>query len=116
MAQKLKSAGCHLLCYIATTYAQKSEQKVLDELSKYTAQYPNTFEGVFFDEMKTEEAKYYASLTRQVHQRGLPLVIANPGGAVPDTYFSALPGNNRGTKVDQQQQQRCEEAEGEEQR
>jgi hypothetical protein len=129
MAQRLKAAGCRLLCYIATTYAKKPEPKVLEELSAYSLQYPKAFEGVFFDEMRSKvaalplylfvfsshldlfslfpffsssnfflfssemhDARYYSSLTRQVHQGGFPIVVANPGGQVPESFFKYMPG------------------------
>jgi hypothetical protein len=88
---RLQGAGCMTLAYVTTSYGKRSETDVKKDVDRWPQLYPK-IQGVFFDEMRNEDAApaaaYQASLNTYAHDKGCWPTVANPGTDVPERYFA----------------------------
>lgn len=95
---KLHGANVKVLGYVATDYpyttghgtvSEAQAQAVIDTWLSFYA-----IDGIFFDEMSYASPidpnvqAYYLALMNYGHSKGLYPIIANPGTAVPESYYS----------------------------
>lgn len=89
---RLRGAGCVVLGYVTTSYAQRPEADVRADVDRWRAMYPGV-QGVFFDEMTYADTdagvKYQAALSRYAHDVGYWPTVANPGADTPGRYFAS---------------------------
>ena len=86
----LRSAGINVLGYVYTSYAARSPNSVMADVTAYKAWY--AVNGIFLDEMSNVVAheSYYSALTNYAHSLGLSTVVGNPGAAVPASFFGTV--------------------------
>jgi hypothetical protein len=87
---QLKSAGITVIGYVYTSYAQRSNTVIKDEINKYKSWY--AVNGIFFDEMSITSGKesYYSNLNSYVKSSGMSLTIGNPGADTKSTYIGTV--------------------------
>ncbi|OYW22395.1 MAG: hypothetical protein B7Z55_04655 [Planctomycetales bacterium 12-60-4] len=89
---RLQGAGCVVLGYVSTSYAQRPMSTVITEIDRWLSLYPRT-QGIFFDEMIYEDtpagAEYQSRLNQYAASRGCWPTVANPGAETPGRYFAA---------------------------
>jgi len=79
--EKAQKAGADVLGYVSTSYAKRAQRAVEDDMRKWYALYHT--DGVFLDEMATDDSTYYETVTGYAHAHSLWLVMGNPGTNVP---------------------------------
>jgi hypothetical protein len=88
---RLAGAGCVVLGYVTTGYAERPERDVRADVARWAELYPRV-QGIFFDEMVYEDtdagAAYQAALNRAAHDAGWWPTVANPGAETPGRYFA----------------------------
>jgi hypothetical protein len=90
--KKLKSAGVKVLGYVTTNYGVKQIGDILIDIDTWTTFYPD-IDSIFLDDMiyenplSTEMRDFYVQAKDYAHSKGLFPVIANPGSAIPDSYY-----------------------------
>jgi hypothetical protein len=76
--------------YVSTQYARRPLDEVKGDVDKWTRFYPG-IQGIFFDEQPTssEQVPYFAALYEHAKkQRGLSLVVTNPGAICAEEYVA----------------------------
>ena len=88
---RLIGSGCVVIGYVSTSYGKRSEADVRQDIDRWLTLYPR-IQGVFFDEMRTEDteaaATYQGNLNRYAHNLGCWPTVANPGTDTPGRYFA----------------------------
>lgn len=89
-ARRLRGAGCVVLGYVSTRYAQQPLDQVMADTNRWREFY-DAIDGIFLDEQAydADEAhlSYYEKATRHAHERGYWPVFANPGTNQIEPYF-----------------------------
>jgi hypothetical protein len=87
--QSARASGVSVLGYVATAYAGRDAQAVLDEVARYVAWYG--VDGIFLDEVASEVSQvgYYAHLREVIRQEHQRIIVLNPG-THPDEAFMAV--------------------------
>ncbi len=85
VVDELQSAGVKVLGYIDTHYTGDSKSSIKQQMDDYYRWYG--VNGVFLDEVSTDNVGYYESLYNHGNDHGL--VVLNPGTSVPHSYSSA---------------------------
>jgi spherulation-specific family 4 protein len=78
---KAQSAGIRVLGYVYSAYGQRPAQDIESEISNYNRWYH--VDGIFIDEMATNNSAYYQGLTAYAHGLHLLPVVGNPGVDAP---------------------------------
>jgi serine/threonine protein kinase len=92
-ARVLKRAGergVTVIGYVSTRYAARPLDEVKGDVDRWLRFYPGT-RGIFFDEQASsvEHIRYYAALYEYVRrERGLSLVVTNPGTECAEEYLA----------------------------
>ena len=73
---QLKAVGIGILGYVDTEYTQRSQTLVKNDITKWLSFYE--IDGIFLDLMSVNHT-YYSSITTYAHNKGLPVVVGNPG-------------------------------------
>lgn len=74
---KAQGVGIVILGYVYTSYGTRPIAAVETEIAMYRSWYG--INGIFLDEMATNDASYYAALTAYAHTSSLFPVVGNPG-------------------------------------
>jgi serine/threonine protein kinase len=85
-----KEKGFLVIGYVSTRYAKRPAEEVKEEVDRWGRLYPGVG-GVFFDEQASaaDRVDYYAALYEYARkQRGLGLVVNNPGTTCAEEYLS----------------------------
>lgn len=89
-ALRLGGAGCVVLGYVSTRYAQRPLEEVKADIKKWGTFY-RSIHGIFLDEQAYDahesRLKYYEEATRFAHDQGYWPVFANPGTNQIEPYF-----------------------------
>lgn len=85
VVNELQDAGVKVLGYVDTHYTDDSKSSIKSQIDDYYNWYG--VDGVFLDEVSTDNVGYYKSLYDHGGDRGL--VILNPGTSVPHSYSGA---------------------------
>jgi hypothetical protein len=81
--ERARHKGVTVLGYVSTKYAARPLHEVMADVDRWARFYPEV-RGIFFDEQPStaDQVPYYASLYRHAREeRGLGLVVTNPGAA-----------------------------------
>ncbi|HZY84319.1 MAG TPA: spherulation-specific family 4 protein [Gemmataceae bacterium] len=79
-----------VLGYVSTKYGKRPLAEVKDDVDRWARFYPGT-QGIFFDEQASDadQVLYYAALYEYVRKdRGLALVVSNPGAVCTEEYLA----------------------------
>ncbi|CAB1120657.1 unnamed protein product [Ectocarpus sp. CCAP 1310/34] len=97
----VKDAGAKMLCYVATTYGNKTTDSVEEEIMAYQSLYPGACDGIFFDEaphLLTDAVilEIYTAHNSFAHSTldtttEEARVVFNTGQAADEQYFSFSP-------------------------
>ena len=82
--------GFTLIGYVSTQYGKRPAEQVREEIDRWLRLYPGV-QGVFFDEQASgiDRVDYYAALYDYARkQRGLRLVVSNPGTICAEEYVA----------------------------
>jgi serine/threonine protein kinase len=85
-----KAKGFLVIGYVSTRYAKRPPEEVKEEVDRWGRLYPGV-QGIFFDEQVSaaDRVDYYAGLYEHARkQRGLRLVVNNPGTICAEEYLS----------------------------
>ena len=85
-----KEKGFTLIGYVSTRYAKRPPEEIREEVDRWVRLYPSV-QGIFFDEQASaaDRVEYYAALHEYARkQRGLRLVVGNPGTTCAEEYVS----------------------------
>jgi hypothetical protein len=88
--ERARSKGAVVLGYVSTKYGKRPLQVVKREVDRWVKFYPDV-QGIFFDEQASaaDQVLYYAALYEYVRKdRGLSLVVGNPGAACAEEYLA----------------------------
>jgi serine/threonine protein kinase len=86
---RAKNKGVTVIGYVTTSYARRPLQEVKGDVDQWIRLYPG-IRGIFLDEQASSAEKvfYYAALYEYVRKdRGLSLVVTNPGTECAEEYF-----------------------------
>ncbi len=86
----LRSAGVTMVGYVATNFADRSLNDVMDDILAYNSLYQ--VDGIFLDEMSNALGyeTYYSALGNFAKLLGFGLTVGNPGALVPTSYLGTL--------------------------
>jgi serine/threonine protein kinase len=90
VVEQAKPKGVTAIGYVSTQYARRHLDEVKGDVDKWVRFYPG-IQGIFFDEQASsaDQVPYYASLYEYVRkERGLSLVVTNPGALCAEEYVS----------------------------
>jgi serine/threonine protein kinase len=85
-----RAKGVTVIGYVSTKYSTRPMQEVIDDVDRWLRFYPG-IQGIFFDEQASAagQVHYYAALYQYVRKdRGLSLVVTNPGTECVEEYFA----------------------------
>jgi hypothetical protein len=88
--KRARDKGVVVLGYVSTKYGKRPLPDVKGEVDRWVELYPGV-QGIFFDEQESDadQLLYYAALYEYVHKdRGLSLVVGNPGTVCAEGYLS----------------------------
>ena len=88
-----KEKGFTLIGYVSTGYAKRPPEEIREDVDRWVRLYPSV-QGIFFDEQASaaDRVEYYAVLHEYARkQRGLHLVVGNPGTTSPRSTCRGLP-------------------------
>jgi serine/threonine protein kinase len=87
---RARQKGFTVIGYVPTRYAARPLEETKDDIDRWILLYPG-IRGIFFDEQASsaDRIKYYADLYGYARkERGLTLVINNPGTTCAEQYLS----------------------------
>jgi hypothetical protein len=87
---RARQKGFTVIGYVPTNYAKRPLGEAKDDIDRWIRFYPGV-RGIFFDEQASaaDRISYYAELYGYARkERGLPLVINNPGTTCAEDYLS----------------------------
>ena len=87
---KAKERGFLVIGYVSTQYGKRPADEIREDVDRWVRLYPGV-QGVFLDEQASaaEKVDYYAGLYEYARkQRGLRLVVTNPGTTCAEEYLS----------------------------
>jgi hypothetical protein len=90
VVERARRRGITVIGYVSTKYAGRPLPEVKGDVDRWLHFYPGTA-GIFFDEQasKADQVLYYAALYEYVRKdRGLSLVVANPGTECAEEYVA----------------------------
>ena len=85
-----KEKGFTVIGYVSTRYAKRPAEEVKEDVDRWVRLYPGV-QGIFFDEQASaaDRVDYYAALYEYARkQRGLRLVVSNPGTTCAEEYLA----------------------------
>jgi serine/threonine protein kinase len=88
--ERARRKGVTVLGYVSTNYAERSLDKVMDDVDRWVSFYPEV-QGIFFDQQASaaEKIGYYTDLYQHVRgKHRLGLVVTNPGTACAEEYLA----------------------------
>jgi hypothetical protein len=88
--ERARAKGVVVLGYVTTKYADRQLHEVKADVDRWVRFYPGT-QGIFLDEQASgaDKVLYYAALHDYVrNDRGLSLVVGNPGTVCAEEYFA----------------------------
>lgn len=89
--RKYGDAGVQTIGYVYTSYGARSVASIKSDIDTWLSYYPSIM-GIFLDECPTANNATYisnlAEVTTYCHDRGLGLVIGNPGTAPHANYYT----------------------------
>jgi serine/threonine protein kinase len=87
---RAQQRGFTVVGYVSTRYAARPLKETKDDIDHWISFYPG-LRGIFFDEQAStaDQIRYYADLYEYVRkERGLPLVIDNPGTTCAEEFLA----------------------------
>jgi serine/threonine protein kinase len=90
VVERSRRHGVTAVGYVSTKYAARPLPEVKADVDRWCQFYPG-IAGIFFDEQasKADQVLYYAALYEYVRKdRGLPLVVTNPGTECAEEYVA----------------------------
>jgi serine/threonine protein kinase len=88
--KRAREKGVVVLGYVSTRYGKRPLEDVKGDVDRWARFYPSVA-GIFFDEQASaaNQVLYYAALYEYVRKdRGLSLVVANPGAICAEDYLA----------------------------
>jgi hypothetical protein len=89
--ERAQRQGVTVIGYVSTKYAKRPIAEVKEDVDRWLRFYPERIRGIFFDEQNSsaDQVHYYVALYEYVRkQRGLSLVVTNPGTTCAEEYLS----------------------------
>jgi hypothetical protein len=90
IVERARQRGVTTLGYVSTRYAARPLQEVKSDVDRWVQFYPG-IDGIFFDEQASsaDQVLYYVALYDYArNQKGLSLVITNPGTVCAEDYLA----------------------------
>jgi serine/threonine protein kinase len=90
VVDRARQKGVTVIGYVSTKYGSRPLRDVKGDVDQWVRLYPE-IQGIFFDEQASgsDQVHYYANLYEYVRkERGLALVITNPGTVCAEDYLS----------------------------
>src|SRR5579862_5443439 len=97
---KARAAGIVVLGYVYTQYGKRAQSTVDAAMVKWYSVYHA--DGIFLDQMASNDPTYYRTVTHYAHAHSLPFVMGNPGVDAP-----ANSGPMRSTTTSARSIRRC---------
>jgi hypothetical protein len=88
--ERARQKAITVLGYVSTNYGDRPLREVKDDVARWVNFYPGV-QGIFFDEQASgpDKVSYYGTLYEYVRkERGLALVVTNPGTACAEEYLA----------------------------
>jgi hypothetical protein len=88
--ERARQKAITVLGYVSTSYGDRPLREVKDDVARWVNFYPGV-QGIFFDEQASgpDKVSYYGTLYEYARkERGLALVVTNPGTACAEEYLA----------------------------